>query len=233
MNRSFVYRQWLYNITASIQHHFFATKYRQHASENGSGSIGFMRLFTVLAFLLGFSGATLAAQDDQLTGTPAVLPSGLIMIEGKDVALWGIDPLAIDQQCWHEERAWNCGEEALTVLRHFLTGSSARCLIKKDLGAGRYSAQCFRVKGGKEFDIARYLVGQGWARDHKEDTDGLYSVAQTDARLHRRGIWTSKFQTAEDWKNGVQQYVAYKMAPPKAPNPAAATTSGDSKHNPQ
>ena len=190
-----------------------------------------MRFFLLLTFLVCICGAAMAADTVQLSGTPAVLPSGLIMIEGKDVSLWGIDALANDQKCWHENRAWDCGEEAFMVLRHFLTGNTARCLIKKDLGAGRYSAQCFRVKGGKENDIARYLVTQGWARDHKADTDGLYAAVQDEARLHRRGIWTSKFQNAEDWKNGVSNYVQYKMAPPRKPSPAAA--SGDSGHNPQ
>src|SRR5581483_11479225 len=117
-----------------------------------------MRFFLLLTFLVSISSAALAADTVQLSGTPAVLPSGLIMIEGKDVSLWGIDALANDQKCWHDNRSWDCGEEALIVLRHFLIGNTARCIIKKDLGAGRYSAQCFRIKSGKEYDIARYLV---------------------------------------------------------------------------
>ena len=180
-----------------------------------------MRLFlpSILAFLICLAGgAVLAADAPELSGTPAVLPTGLIMIEGHDLTLWGIDPLAIDQKCWHDNRAWDCGEEALTVLRHYLTGNQARCVVKTET-----SAQCFRIKEGKEDDIARHMVSQGWARDRQEDSGGLYAPDQAEARSNRRGVWTSRFQSAEDWKNGVPHYIEYQAAPPKAPVPGADT----------
>jgi endonuclease YncB( thermonuclease family) len=180
-----------------------------------------MRIFAhpVLVFLLCLAAGPAAAADVQFTGTPAVLPSGLIMIGGHNVSLWGIDPLAIDQKCWHEERSWDCGDEALTVLRHYLTNSQTRCDVKSDDGKGALSAQCFRTKAGKETDVAGYMVSQGWARDNIDESDGLYAKEQEDARRKRRGIWTSRFQSAEDWKNGVPHYVQYQMAPPKPPVP--------------
>jgi endonuclease YncB( thermonuclease family) len=173
-------------------------------------------LFLLLLLCLA-GGAALADDKVEYSGTPAVLPSGLIMIEGHDLALWGIDPLANDQKCWHDERAWDCGEEALTVLRHFLTGNKARCVVKTE-----QSAQCFRIKDGKEDDIAHYLVGQGLARDRAADSDGLYAPDETEARQNRRGVWTSRFQSAEDWKNGTSHYIQYQMAPPKTPAPTGA-----------
>jgi len=187
-----------------------------------------MRIFPlpVFAILLCLPGlVALAADTPEFSGTPVLLPSGVLMIDGRDVTLWGIDGLAGDQQCWHEDRAWDCGEQALIALRHHLTGRPVRCVTKSSSGADKVNAQCFRQKDGKEDDLARYLVAEGWARDRSEDSKGLYASDQDGAIRDHRGIWTSRFQTAEDWKNGVPHYVEYKMAPPK-PSPG----SGDEKN---
>jgi len=185
-----------------------------------------MRIFLapVFAILLCLPGAVLAASDPtEFTGAPAVLPSGIIMIEGHDVTLWGIDQLASDQECWHESRAWDCGEQALIALRHHLAGHQVRCVVKSGSGAGPLNAQCFCKTGDKEDDIARFLVIQGWARDQHDVTNGLYASDENSARQSRRGIWTSRFQTADDWKNGVTRYVEYQSAEPKSrAMPAAA-----------
>jgi endonuclease YncB( thermonuclease family) len=172
----------------------------------------------VFAILLGLP-ITAAGADNatQFSGVPAVLPSGTLMIEGHEVTLWGIDPLARDQKCWQGNVAWDCGEQALTALRHYITGHAVRCEVKSGS-----SAQCFRKQSGKEDDIAGWLTSQGWARDKQGVSDGLYADAEEDARASRRGIWTSRFQTAEDWKNGIPHYVQYDPAPPKRAIPAGA-----------
>jgi endonuclease YncB( thermonuclease family) len=175
-----------------------------------------MRIFLapVFAILLYFAGTALAASGPtEFTGTPAVLPSGIIMIDGHDVTLWGIDQLASDQECWHESRTWDCGEQALIALRHHLAGHRARCIVKSDT-SNPIGAQCFCKTGDKEDDIARFLVMQGWARDEHDVTNGLYADDEKAARQSRHGIWTSRFQTAEDWKNGVLRYVEYQSAEP-------------------
>ncbi|MGE3624271.1 MAG: hypothetical protein AB7H77_10440, partial [Bdellovibrionales bacterium] len=63
-----------------------------------------MRIVPLLitGIIIGVSGAAQASETAELSGIPALLPSGLIMVEGRDVALWGIDPLANDQECWHD-----------------------------------------------------------------------------------------------------------------------------------
>jgi endonuclease YncB( thermonuclease family) len=175
------------------------------------------RIFRLLAIVfLSLLGTVALAQDArEFSGSAAFLPSGDLMVEGREVTLWGIDRLTPDQQCWHEERAWDCGEESMMTLRHHLADRPVRCAVKSDSGGGKVIAQCFSKEGGKEEDVARYMVIEGWARDNADESDGLYADDQDHARLKRRGIWTSRFQTAEDWRNGVQDYVQYEMAPAK------------------
>lgn len=196
-----------------------------------------MRIFLaalLLIFLCLPGFVTLAAEAAEFSGTPAVLPSGVIMIEGHNVTLSGIDPLASDQQCWHESRAWNCGEQALIALRHHIVGHALRCTVKSGSGGSEISAQCFRKTGDTEDDIARYLVAQGWARDRHGDSGGLYAVDENTARAYRRGIWTSRFQTAEDWKKGIPRYVAYQPGAPKLrtlPDAQSSPVSGNAANN--
>jgi len=171
---------------------------------------------SVFVILLCLPGPALrAAEADGFTGMPAVLPSGMVMVQGHDLTLWGIAELASDQQCWHENRAWDCGEQSLIALRHYLAGHPVRCAIKSYPDNGPMSAQCFRKSGNKEEDIAQYLVAQGWARDAADESDNLYAKDEDSARQSRRGIWTSRFQRAKDWKNGISRYVEYEAAPPR------------------
>jgi hypothetical protein len=188
-------------------------------SMKGLYGMRFLRL-PVIAFLMCLmSGAAFAASaasdtSSQFSGSAAVLSSGVMMIEGREVTLWGVDRLASDQQCWHEDRAWDCGEESMIALRHHLAGHHLRCIVNSDLGGGRVIAQCFIKSGTREDDLARYLIAEGWARDHAEDSGGFYAADEDKARHRRRGIWTSRFQSAEDWKNGVANYIEYQQTPP-------------------
>ncbi len=154
-----------------------------------------------------------AGEAGELFGSPVVLDSGLIMLDGHQVALWGIETLADDQQCWQEDRAWDCGEQAATALKHFVQGQLVKCQVKGELGDSGISAQCFRVRGDKVSDIARYLVVHGWAMDEEGCSGGMYALDQERARRERRGIWTSRFQTAADWREGVQRFVEYELEP--------------------
>jgi endonuclease YncB( thermonuclease family) len=168
--------------------------------------------------MLMLSECGLARADDQgsneISGIPLVENSGHIMLEGRNIALWGIDTLACDQHCWQNDKPWPCGEEATMVLKHFVEGRPVTCRIMSAPGAGKISAQCFRHKGEKMQDIARLLVKHGWAMDDDDEPDSKYAEDEEEARKGRRGIWTSRFQTAEDWHSGTQQFIDYDMEPP-------------------
>ena len=100
-----------------------------------------------------------------------------------------------------------------------MRGIISTAIVKSDLGGGKVVAQCFITVPGKEDDLARYLVAEGWARDRAADSGGAYAADEDKARHWRRGIWTSRFQSAEDWKNGIPNYIEYEQTPPKRPPP--------------
>lgn len=180
------------------------------------GFLDMRRIISVSILMLSvfFNFSAFAEDAEELKGLAIVKDAGHLMIGGRQVALWGISPLAGDQQCWREEHAWDCGEQATTALKHLTEGKILRCVekVKKD---GGIIAQCFRRKRGgtQEQDIAQYMVRHGWAMDADEESNWQYEEDQEHARIKRNGIWTSRFQTPEDWSEGVQRYIEYDAAP--------------------
>lgn len=171
-------------------------------------------------FCLAFTSHSHASDDPaSLEGAPIVLDASTFMLCGATVRLWGVVALAADQQCWQEELAWSCGEQSTLAFKHFVENQTVICDIKENLGSGKLVGQCFRKKGQQSTDIARFLVRHGWAMDFPEQSDGYYAEDQERARAKRRGIWTSRFQTADDWRKGVHRYVNY---PSESESPASA-----------
>lgn len=160
-------------------------------------------------------------QPEIITGTPLVQESGRVTINGQDIALWGIDTLAPDQQCWQDEAAWCCGEQATMALRHFVEGRLLECKLKSKPESGPALAQCYRQKGRAPMrDVSELLVRHGWAMDHSEVSGGAYLTAEEEARQEKRGVWDSRFQTAKDWKQGIQRFVGEpEETPAAAPHP--------------
>lgn len=160
------------------------------------------------AFLAFFGGSVARASESAtLTGVPLVLDSGTIMINGTTLHLWGIAALAEDQQCWHGQNAWHCGEQATIALKHFVENQPVICEIKDENDDGKPSARCTFEIRDHTFDMARFLIRHGWAMDDDNESEGLYAEDQKEAQRRGRGIWTSRFQTAEDWREGVQRFV--------------------------
>jgi len=196
-----------------------------------------------LLFCLSLSPALAEPEETRpeiISGIPVVQESGTLVINGKKIALWGISPLAPDQQCWQGETAWCCGEQAITVLRHIVEGRMVECVVQAKPEDGPILAQCYRRRGRhhRKRDIAAQLVRHGWATDQSESSSGAYLAAEEEARYEKRGIWDSRFQTAQDWKDGIQRFVgeegtgqpAHSLAPEqKDAAPAAeAEVSQDS-----
>jgi|GEM_PF-5084085 len=187
------------------------------------------RLIVCTAAMIIIAPSSRASEPDEIAGIPVVENSGQIMLQGRNFSLWGITTLACDQQCWHGNTPWPCGEHATMALKHFIEGRPIACRTA-DEPAGRMTAQCYRQRGESKQDIARLLVRHGWAMDNGNVSGGLYAEDQENAQEKGRGIWTSRFQTPEDWINGIQRYVEYEMAPsanaphrpqtPPAPPPA-------------
>lgn len=165
-------------------------------------------------------GQSPKTQEQELNGIPFVVDSHTIMLGGRTVTLWGLSPLASDQQCWRGPMAWSCGEQATIALKHFIEDRPLSCRIKTFRAPPDFSsAQCFRQKRGNAIDIASYLVQRGWAMDAPTASGGLYANDQDDARAKQRGIWCGKFQTDSDWREGTQRFIDSEKGEPGATPP--------------
>lgn len=155
------------------------------------------------------------AQDElTLTGLPVVQDNGFLSINGQQIALWGVDLLAPDQQCWQGDVAWGCGEDAMSALKHYVGNKAVACQIKQSaVNDTPALAQCFRFKGSKAQDIAEHLILKGWAIERVAVSGGQYYAAEQKAQTGKYGIWTSRFQTAQDWQEGIQRFVGEEPEP--------------------
>lgn len=150
----------------------------------------------------------------QVVGIPVVQEAGVLIINGEVIELWGLDNLASDQQCWQDETAWGCGEASILALRHFVEGRTVSCDVQHEADDdGPVSARCFRINGTKQHDVAAHLVQNGWALERGETTGGIYFQLEQAAQEQKRGVWSGRFQTAQDWRDGVQRYVGAEQSP--------------------
>jgi endonuclease YncB( thermonuclease family) len=150
-----------------------------------------------------------AVADGKIIGVPYVQDSGVLSINGREVNLWGIERLAPDQQCWQAEMAWCCGEYAAMALKHFVQGRMVECEIKEPAAEGLPAfAICTRNKGQNKTDIAEHLVSSGWALAKKDIAANPYEEFEEDARENKRGAWSSRFQSAQDWRDGIQRFIS-------------------------
>lgn len=134
--------------------------------------------------------------------------NGVLSINGQNVALWGVDLLAPDQQCWQGDVSWGCGEDAMSALKHYVGNKTVECTIKQSaVDDAPALAQCFRFRGPKAQDIAEHLILKGWAIERVAVSGGKYYAAEQKAQTGKYGIWTSRFQTAQDWRDGIQRFV--------------------------
>lgn len=147
------------------------------------------------------------APEQIIAGIPVVEDGGLMIVAGQKIRLWGIDALDTDQHCWQGGTAWDCGRQATDALRHLVEGRMIDCHFRAKAEDDIPLAQCFKQKHHHKGDIARHLVRHGWAMNGAENA---YPNAETKAKEENLGIWSSRFQTAEDWREGVQRFVGDK-----------------------
>lgn len=174
-----------------------------------------MRVLFAVAILIALPlGLIQAAQaQTELYSNPRAIDGGHLIVRGVKVALWGINALAADQTCWRNEERWDCGAAATKVLRGFAEQKQVRCRLSGKRSDGDQTAQCVLQDGDQPRDLSLFMVGEGYALDRTEESGNAHAQAQEIARQGRRGIWTSRFQTPQDWRAGVQKFVVYDMAP--------------------
>ena len=136
----------------------------------------------VLGLGLGFEMAR-AESDAAISGAARVVKPGVIEVQDRELALYGILNPKGGQACVRNAKPWNCAEGARTALRQHLEGRKVRCVpTEKDDDVARCTLG--------DVDLSALLVREGWARADR-DAGKDYVEQEKEARKARRGIWAT------------------------------------------
>ncbi len=126
-----------------------------------------------------------------------VIDGDSLQIDGRVIALSGIDAPEIGQRCRYDDLAWTCGLAAAHDLRkHVILGRGPlRCEVGAVREDGVREAVC--VLG--ELDLAVVQLESGMAVVAEGAPQG-YRRTEARARQARLGIWHSEFTPPARWR---------------------------------
>lgn len=149
----------------------------------------------VAAALLGSCGQL--AQAQMKTGKISVSTGTTFRMEGNSMTyrIWGIEACEPNQRAHLNGIAWPCGAVATGWLTQTTLGYDVDCLevAPSETDYATVLVRCFLPDGE---DIAKLALQEGMAWTVDQDggeVDPAYAQIESEARLHRRGIWSSNF----------------------------------------
>ncbi|MDY8109575.1 hypothetical protein U0C82_10540 [Fulvimarina sp. 2208YS6-2-32] len=121
---------------------------------------------------------------ERLLSRPVAIDNAHIEIGEARIALPGVEPLSVHDQCGPQASRWPCGARARTAFRAFLRGRSIACTVPKAFGEapGEIVSAC-SLAGA---DIGAWIVANGWGR---AVPGGPYVAIEAEAKKAARGIW--------------------------------------------
>ena len=140
------------------------------------------------------------SRDDMISGPPTIIDGDTVEIGGKRIEFFGIDAPEIGQSCRIFGLDWPCGERARVWLVRFIGSGPVRCLpmAARDDRSGDLKAMCFN---DETLNLNAAMIGEGMAVANLKDGD-WFEVADTTARINRRGLWAGEFVFPADWRRG-------------------------------
>ena len=138
-----------------------------------------------------------AISEASVTGKPRVHNSGLLVVDGVDIVLYGIDAPERAQNCRRNDREWRCGRYAAMALIDKIGGQEVRCDEKDFDEFERILGVCYLG----ETDLNAWMVQEGWALAFPWHTDA-YVDFQVEARDSKKGLWRSQFVPPAEWRAG-------------------------------
>ncbi|UXN59799.1 thermonuclease family protein [Phyllobacterium zundukense] len=151
-----------------------------------------MVIFFVLVALLAAKLSQPKAPTQLLAGTAYVIDGDTLSISGNHIRLQGIDAPELDQSCG----ANACGKSARQTLVQLIQGRPVRC---DGYGHDKYNrslAICFIGP----INLNRAMVEAGQAIAY-----GDYRDVELQARRDKKGLWSGKFETPQDWRREHEQ----------------------------
>ncbi|VAW13765.1 hypothetical protein MNBD_ALPHA09-1337 [hydrothermal vent metagenome] len=159
----------------------------------------FFLLALVSVLTMGLSPPDFSRKD-MIFGPPKIVDGDTVEIGGKRIDFFGIDAPEIGQNCRIFDLDWPCGDRAVVWLARFIGEGDVRCLpmAGRNDRAGDLKAMCFN---DETLNLNAAMIGEGMAVVNLKDGD-WFEVADTTARINRRGLWAGKFVNPADWRRG-------------------------------
>lgn len=130
-----------------------------------------------------------------LQGRATVVDADTLVVAGQRIRIAGIDAPEARQTCTRDGEPWQCGAAATLALRRFLEGQAVTCTGQERDRFDRVLARCL---AGTE-DVGGWLVRQGWALAYTRYSY-RYLPQQALAWWDGNGLWSSSFDTPEEWR---------------------------------
>lgn len=137
------------------------------------------------------------AQAEMFAGTAEVKDGDSLVVDGRQVRLFGIDAPELVQTCQTDGKEWSCGEEAKLNLKTLVEGKRVECSSNAVDIHGRHLSVC----SIGDSSLNATMVEYGWAvayRDYSSD----YVANETRAKANRTGIWSSTFVAPSEFRHG-------------------------------
>ena len=119
----------------------------------------------------------------------------LLIVDGREVRLFGIDAPELTQTCQTDGDEWQCGEEAKRNLEALVTGRRVECSAHSVDQYGRLLSVCHAGR----FALNATMVDYGWATAYREYSSD-YILNEVRARTARAGIWRSAFIIPSEYR---------------------------------
>jgi endonuclease YncB( thermonuclease family) len=147
--------------------------------------------------LSGFQAAVAETRHRVIAeGAASVVDGDTLMVDGKEITLYGIDAPELAQTCVFRKKTIRCGVLSSDALRDLITGVSK--VICTDRGRDREGRR-LGLCTADGFDIARNMVHTGWALAWRRYSQ-LYVKIEIKAEAAKRGLWRGPFEKPWAWR---------------------------------
>ncbi|MEX2650337.1 MAG: hypothetical protein WD673_15110 [Alphaproteobacteria bacterium] len=151
----------------------------------------------VLATVLLAPPAALA--QETIAGFGAAIDGDSLIVEDREVRLFGIDAAEADQECqeWQGSRqvSYPCGAMATALLESLVSDRQVHCVARGPAEAEIVIAICFAAG----IDLADSMAWSGWVVADRTVTPRYVAASET-ARQAQRGLWGGMFDEPSAWR---------------------------------
>lgn len=136
-----------------------------------------------------------------LRGTPEVVESDVLRLEGYRVFLFGVESVEPRQLCYINGTPWECFAAAVRELQTIVSEGEVVCDVLSGPDGLRQVIAACTVNGE---DISKRFVRSGFAVTVPDETEA-YEEDQAAARDEGIGLWQGTFMAPPAWRqsNGI------------------------------